>query len=240
MAVGLGVISLVSKLQLGGLNKFPRTTQATVTEHLRQAILLGHLPGGTRLLQTELAEALNVSATPVREALRELSTQGLIEFDPFKGATVRMPTLSLLEEVYEMRSVLIPLSVKKGIAQITSKQISDAEALLRQMELTSNHEEWVDLNRQFHTVLDDATQTTQLKEFLRRLSDLSAIYINLSFSERPLRKEESEQEHRAILEAYQRKEVDIAIQLTLNHLNGTLDAARKAVIKQQEDRILTR
>lgn len=225
---------MVSKLQLSGLSRSPRTTQATVTEHLRQAILLGHLPGGTRLLQTELAEALNVSATPIREALRELSTQGLIEFDAFKGATVRMPTLSLLEEVYEMRSVLIPLSVKKGIAQITNMQIKNAEALLHQMESTSNHEEWVDLNRQFHATLDDATQTIQLKEFLRRLSDLSAIYVNLSFSEQPLRKEESEQEHRAILEAYQSQDVDTAIQLTLHHLNGTLEAARKAVIKQQQ------
>ncbi len=225
---------MVSKLQLGGFNRAPRTTQATVTEHLRQAILLGHLPGGTRLLQTELAELLNVSATPVREALRELSTQGLIEFDAFKGATVRIPTLSLLEEIYEMRSVLIPLSVKKGIAQISSAQIKHAEALLSQMEATSNHEEWVDLNRQFHSTLDDATQTTQLKDVLRRLSDLSAIYVNLSFTEEPLRKEESEQEHRAILAAYQHQDAETAIKLTLHHLNGTLDAARKAVIKQQE------
>lgn len=222
----------MAKLQLGGLNKFPRTTHATVTEHLRQAILLGHLPGGTRLVQAELAEALNVSVTPIREALRELSTQGLIELDAFKGAIVRMPTLAELEEVYEMRAALIPLSVKKGIAHITSQQLEMAEALLSQMEATSDHEQWVDLNRQFHNLLDDATQTIQLRQMLYRLSDLAAIYINLSFSEQPLRKEESEQEHRAILQAYQRKDVKAATKLILNHLNGTLDAARVAVMKQ--------
>jgi DNA-binding GntR family transcriptional regulator len=223
----------LAKLQLVSLNKSPRTTQATVTEHLRQSILLGHLPGGTRLVQAELAEALNVSVTPIREALRELSTQGLIELDAFKGAIVRMPTLSELEEVYEMRSALIPLSVKKGIAQITPQQFKAAEALLSQMEATSDHEQWVDLNRQFHNILDDATQTVQLRQTLHRLSDLAAIYINLSFTEQPLRKEESEQEHRAILQAYQRKEIKVATKLILSHLNGTLDAARKAVIKQQ-------
>lgn len=222
----------MAKLQLSGLNKVPRTTQATVTEHLRQAILLGQLPGGTRLVQAELAEALNVSITPIREALRELSTQGLIELDAFKGAIVRMPTLAELEEVYEMRSVLIPLSVKKAIAQITTQQLNEAEALLSQMEASSDHEQWVDLNRQFHNILDDATQTTQLKQVLHRLSDLSAIYINLSFTEQPLRKEESEQEHRAILQAYQRKDVKTATKMTLKHLNGTLDAARAAVTKQ--------
>ncbi|QYO62079.1 GntR family transcriptional regulator [Leptolyngbya sp. 7M] len=222
----------MAKLQLGALNKFPRTTHATVTEHLRQAILLGHLPGGTRLVQAELAEALNVSVTPIREALRELSTQGLIELDAFKGAVVRMPTLSELEEVYEMRAALIPLSVKRGIAQITPQQIQEAEALLDQMEATSDHEQWVDLNRQFHNLLDDATQTTQLRQMLHRLSDLAAIYINLSFSEQPLRKAESEQEHRAILRAYQRKDTKAATKLILNHLNGTLDAARNAVTNQ--------
>ncbi|WNZ26257.1 GntR family transcriptional regulator [Leptolyngbya sp. NK1-12] len=222
----------MAKLQLGGLNKFPRTTHATVTEHLRQAILLGHLPGGTRLVQAELAEALNVSVTPIREALRELSTQGLIELDAFKGAVVRIPTLSELEEVYEMRAALIPLSVKRGIAQITPPQIQEAEALLDQMEATTDHEQWVDLNRQFHNLLDDATQTTQLKQMLHRLSDLAAIYINLSFSEQPLRKAESEQEHRAILRAYQRKDAKTATKLILNHLNGTLDTARNAVMKQ--------
>ncbi|MBF2046036.1 MAG: GntR family transcriptional regulator [Leptolyngbya sp. IPPAS B-1204] len=222
----------MAKLQLGALNKFPRTTHATVTEHLRQAILLGHLPGGTRLVQAELAEALNVSVTPIREALRELSTQGLIELDAFKGAVVRMPTLSELEEVYEMRAALIPLSIKRGIAQITPQQIQEAAALLDQMEATSDHEQWVDLNRQFHNLLDDATQTTQLRQMLHRLSDLAAIYINLSFSEQPLRKAESEQEHRAILRAYQRKDTKAATKLILNHLNGTLDAARNAVMNQ--------
>lgn len=224
---------MVSKLQIGGLGRHPRTTQASVTEYLRQAILLGHLPGGTRLLQTELAEALNVSATPVREALRELSTQGLIEFDAFKGATVRKPTLAVLEEIYEMRSVLIPLSVKRAIALISENQIKDAAALLSQMEATSNYEQWVDLNRQFHSVLDDATQTTQLKDVLRRLSDLSAIYVNLSFTVQPFRKEESEAEHRAILKAYENKDAEAAINITLSHLNGTLDAARKAVLMQE-------
>lgn len=223
---------MVSKLQLGGLDKSPRTTHATVTEHLRQAILLGRLPGGTRLVQAELAETLNVSITPIREALRELSTQGLIELDAFKGAIVRMPTLTELEEVYEMRSVLIPLSVKKGIAQISQQQLNNAEALLCQMEITSDHEQWVDLNRQFHTILDDAAQTTQLKEVLHRLSDLAAIYINLSFTEQPLRKEESEQEHRAILQAYQRKDTRVTTKLTLSHFNATLAAARRAVMKQ--------
>ena len=221
----------MAKLQLGSFKQAPRTTQATVTEHLRQAILLGRLPGGTRLVQSELAEAFNVSVTPIREALRELSTQGLIELDAFKGAVVRMPTLAELEEIYELRSVLIPLCVGKSIARITPQQIQEAESILDQMEATTTEEVWVDLNRNFHNLLDDAAQTTLLKQTLQQLSDLSATYINLSFGEQPFRKESSEKEHREILQAYADKNVELATQLIFNHFNGTLDAARAALAK---------
>ncbi|MEM8502316.1 MAG: GntR family transcriptional regulator [Cyanobacteria bacterium P01_D01_bin.1] len=221
----------MSKLQLGNFKQVSRTTQATVTEHLRQAILLGKLPGGTRLVQSELAAAFNVSVTPIREALRELSAQGLIELDAFKGAVVRMPTLAELEEVYELRSVLIPLSVRKSINCISLEQFQKAEAVLDQMEATTDEELWVDLNRSFHNILDDVAQTPLLKQTLKQLSDLSATYINLSFGEQPSRKGASEKEHRDILQAYADKDEKLAIQLVLLHLNGTLNVARAALTR---------
>ena len=226
------MLSLMAKLQLGHFQQAPRTTQATVMEHLRQAILLGQLPGGTRLVQSELAQAFNVSVTPIREALRELSTQGLIELDAFKGAIVRMPTSAELDEVYELRSVLIPLCVQKSIARITPQQIQEAESILAQMEATTEKEVWLDLNRNFHNFLDNTAQTTLLKQTLQQLSDLSATYINLSFSEQPFRKEAAEQEHRDILKAYADKDIELATQLIFKHYNGTLDAARTALAKR--------
>jgi DNA-binding GntR family transcriptional regulator len=201
-----------------------------VTENLRKAILLGQLPAGTRLVQSELAEVLNVSVTPIREALRELSTQGLVDLDAFRGAMVHTPSLSELEEIYEMRSLLIPLSIRRAIARITDQDLKQAETLLLQMEAESDQALWVDLNRQFHNLLDDTAQTRQIREVLKRLSDLSAIYVNLSLSIIPLQKEESEQEHRQIYKAYQDRDVEAATQLTLLHLNGTLEAARKSLV----------
>lgn len=207
----------------------PRTTHATVTEHLRKAILVGQLPAGTRLVQVELAEALNVSVTPIREALRELSTQGLVDLDAFRGAFVHTPSLAELEEIYEMRSLLIPLSVERAIARITDLELKQAERLMLQMETETDQIQWVDLNRRFHNLLDDLAQTFQLRQVLQRLSDLSAVYVNLSFSVVPLQKEESEKEHRQIYQAYLNRDADGAVSLTLNHLNATLEAVRMAI-----------
>jgi DNA-binding GntR family transcriptional regulator len=220
---------LVSKLQLTGLAGVPRTTHATVTERLREAILSGQLSAGTRLVQAELAQVLNVSVTPIREALRELSTQGLVDMDAFRGAVVHTPTLTELEDIYEMRAVLIPLSIKRGIVRITDQELDQAEMLLSQMEVETEQPKWVELNSRFHNLLDDAIHGSKLRDVLQRLSDLSAIYVNLSFAKAPLQKEASEQEHRNILEAYRQRNVDRATTLVLEHINGTLEAAKKAI-----------
>ncbi|MFM7220026.1 MAG: GntR family transcriptional regulator, partial [Nodosilinea sp.] len=187
---------------------------------------------GTRLVQSELAEAFRVSVTPIREALRELSSQGLIELDAFKGATVRRPTLQELEEIYELRSVLIPLSVQQSMERITAEDLSQAEAILIQMETSSNPEAWVDLNRQFHTLLDKTAANHLLRQCLIHLSDLSAVYINLSLKEQPLRRDISQQEHRDILQAYIDRDGQTATQLLLNHLTSTLETDRQALMGQ--------
>lgn len=212
---------------LHSLAEIPRTTQATVTERLRRAILSGALSGGSRLTQAELAKAFQVSITPVREALRELSTQGLIELDAFRCAVVHTPTLQELEEIYELRQVLIPYTVGKGIQQISEQALATADHLLTQMEQESDQSIWVDLNRQFHTLLDQAVPNSHLQVTLRHLSDFSAMYVNLSFAKQPLQKEDSEREHRDILHAYQNRAPILATRLTLSHVIATLAATQK-------------
>ncbi|GAB4237933.1 MAG: GntR family transcriptional regulator [Elainellaceae cyanobacterium] len=220
---------MTAKLQLTSMAGLSRTTQASVTEYLRQAILSGELPAGTRLVQSELAEVLNVSVTPIREALRELSTQGLIDLDAFRGAVVHTPTLTELEEIFEVRTVLLPFSIRKGVEQITSQELDQAEAILAQMEAETQQTRWIELNRQFHGLLYRANSNSKLRDILQQLSDIAAIYINLSFAQTPLQQESADREHRMILNAYRQKDVEQAIAITLNHINSTLEAARKAL-----------
>lgn len=222
---------MTAKLQFPAITGLSRTTQATVTDYLRKAILSGELPAGTRLVQAELAEALNVSVTPIREALRELSTQGLINLDAFRGGVVHTPTLAELEEIFEIRAALLPLSIQKGVYGITEQDIQQAESLLDQMEAEGDRPRWVELNRQFHSLLYQADRSSHLRNLLQRLSDIAAIYINLSFAEKPLQKESADKEHRELLEAYCQKDVEQATQVTLSHINSTLEAARKVLQK---------
>ncbi len=203
-----------------------RTTQANVTEYLRTAILSGELPPGTRLVQADLAEVLNVSVTPIREALRELSTEGLIDLDAFRGAVVHTPTLAELEDIFEVRAALLPINIRKGIQQIGEQELEQAETLLNQMDREGDRARWLELNRQFHELLYRASHSTRSAEILQRLSDVASVYIGLTLSDQMFQREASNQEHRLILEAYRKQDVEGAIELMLGHINKTLEVAR--------------
>jgi len=219
---------LIAKLQLSTTKGFARTAQSSVTEYLRQAILAGDLPAGTRLVQAELAEALNVSVTPIREALRELSTEGLIDLDAFRGAVVHTPALEELENIYEVRAALMPLNIHKSIEAISVRELDEAEKILDLMEQETSQTRWIELNRQFHELLHSTNKNGQLKDILQRLADIASIYINLSLLKQPLQQGVSNDEHRAILKSYRDRDVDRAIALSLDHINSTLEAARQA------------
>jgi DNA-binding GntR family transcriptional regulator len=189
-------------------------------------ILSGQLPPGTRLVQAELAESLQLSVTPIREALRELDSQGLVDLGAFRGGVVHTPTLAELEEIFEIRAALMPLSVRKGLAQVTAEQLDQAASILDEMEQVSDRAIWINLNRDFHQILYGLEQTSHLQDVLQRLSDIATIYINLSFQQEPAQRQSAEAEHRSLLSAYRCQDVDRATTLMLSHINSTLEAAR--------------
>ena len=203
-----------------------RTAHRTVTDRIREAILSGELPGGTRLVQSELAASLAVSVTPVREALRDLVGEGLIEFDPYRGATVHEPTLEELEEIYELRSMLTARTVSEGVQKITDEQLDMAESLHKSMKAQSDPAMWLDLNRQFHHVLDAASGRPLYQEMLGRLADLSALYVGVSISGSKSRRKQANSDHGEMIAAYRAHDSDLAVELALRHLGDTVDVAR--------------
>ncbi len=209
-----------------------RTAQENVTLFLRHAIVSGRLPPGTRLIQAELASNLNISVTPIREALRELGAIGLVDLDPFRGAVVHTPTLIELEEIFEIRAVLLPLNIRQGVYRIEDSMLDKAEEILDKMESESDPGIWIDLNRQFHELLYKAHSNARLYQILQQLADLADLYINLSFSKKPLQRQSSEREHRQILNAYRRRNAEQASAIAVAHINSTLEAAREALTQE--------
>lgn len=214
----------------------PRTAQEAVAEYLRSAILAGEIAPGARLAQSEIAASLRLSITPVREALRDLAMEGLVDIDRFRGAVVHVPTLSELEEIFLIRQRLIPLSNELGVVRITEEEKAECAALIAQMAIAADEVAWSILNRQFHGVLDNAARSPRLMEILRRLSDVATLYIHLTLGEEGNRRAEAEAEHRELLDAYARRDADAATLLHLRHFEGTLRTARRKLMELERAR----
>ena len=138
-------------------------------ETLKHAIITGDLPAGSRIVEPEYAERMHISRTPLREALRKLERDGLVEYMLRRGVVVRAFTIADVEEIYTIRNALEMLTLPAIVANATADDIARLRAILDEMDpLTENN----DVNglspraRRFHTEL---TAISGLKRTIRAI-----------------------------------------------------------------------
>lgn len=189
---------------------------------LRRGIVTGFLPGGTKLPLPLVAKALGVSTTPVREAIRHLAADGLVQFDAHGGAVVHELSRAELQEVYDLRRVLEPIAVVRAAKDAGRASLVEAVDLVAAMYEEDDPATWSELNSRFHSVLEEACSSPRLAAILRNLRELSALYVTHSLLTEPARIERGNAEHREILEAVIANDPAAAAAAVDRHLNGTL------------------
>ena len=200
-----------------------KTAHRYALDRLRVDILSGSLGvGGVRLVQGELAQRLGTSTTPVREALRDLATEGLILFDSHKGAVVREISRTEFADLYELRLLLEPLAVARAATRIGAAEVQAAEGLADQMDATADPAEWARLNREFHLLLQQACGFPVLAQLVRVVQDQSALFTAYRTLVTRSRRGEGNDEHRAILDALKAGDSDAAAAAAQAHLQKTL------------------
>lgn len=204
------------------------TAHEIVRETLRHAILSGELPGGTRLVQADLAVQLNVSTTPVREALRDLASDQLIRFHPHRGAVVHELDMSELREIYEIRKALEPLAMRIAAERISKEQVKQAAALITRMEKEADAAAWVQANWEFHALLESAAHSPRLMALVKSVQDSSALYVAHAVNLDPARMRKGDAEHRRIVSALRAGDGDTAAETLRRHLDATLQAILSA------------
>ena len=151
---------------------------------LQAAILDGEYPPGTHLQQDELCARFGVSRTPIREALRKLQAQHLVDVVPNKGATVRTPTRTDLEEVYQLRAELEGYAAELAATAFGSAELAALDAAHQAMDETVAKQKERPLsvdeepafnarmtadNEAFHAVIHAAAGNRRLQQYLREL-----------------------------------------------------------------------
>ncbi|MGY0064108.1 GntR family transcriptional regulator [Streptomyces sp. LZ34] len=150
-------------------------------EHVRDAILQGRLKPGTWVSQVQLAADLQVSRTPLREALRRLQTEGLVQLDFNRRIRVAPLSIPDLETLYSMRLVSEPLAVLLSVPQLTAAELEELEAEMSAMNTaaeTGDEEGAIAHHRRFHFLLFSHTED-RLRTQVESMWDHSVRYLRL-------------------------------------------------------------
>lgn len=195
-----------------------------VFHDIREKILSGAYHDGDELKEKAIGDELGVSRTPVREALRQLELEGLIEIIPNRGAFVVGINMDDIKDIYEMRSRLEGLCAKKAAQNITADQLSALEenVYLSDFHFSKGHFEQIwELDNHFHEILYEASGSKIIK---KTLSDFHHYLerirkITLSSSTRAAH---SIEEHRQIVAAIKDHDADAADRLAHVHISNTI------------------
>lgn len=189
--------------------------------HLRREILTGVLKPGDRLLQNSIAERMQTSTTPVREAIRELAASGLVDLDPHHGVMIHRPTEAELQEIYEIRSFLEPMLTLRAMENITEEQLEAITHFLGHMESEQDPGRWLHLNREFHTFIDHVAQRPLAAEIMMNLRMRSSAYVATTLDTSPDHLRTGDAEHRALVEAFRARDPERAVNVAGGHLKST-------------------
>jgi len=188
---------------------------------LYEEIKNGGLRPGERLVEQRLADDLGVSKTPVREALRKLSEQGLVEIEPYRGARIAEFSIDTLVEIMEIRAVLEGLAARNAAQYITDHQLKKLAGLDGQFADVAKEktiQDWIAINWEFHQLIAGACKNAKLIELLSGLQQRMTISSVLGIAQNM---SESVEEHHKIFAALKEHDPVEAERSACRHVENT-------------------
>jgi len=193
-----------------------------IANSLKEEILSGKFPPGVRIRQEDIAEQFGASRSPVREALRILEAEGLINLVAHTGAWISHLSLAECEEMYQIRERVEPLLLRLSIPAMTDSVIAELTDLANQMEATNDVETFLKLDRQFHLLSYSKAETALVGDMVNRLWNTTQHYrraysrLLAASSFKP-----AHYEHHLLLAAIIRRDSDDAERILFGHIRRT-------------------
>ncbi len=205
-----------------------KTITSMVQDRIRAAILDNILLPGSRIDQNWLAQELNVSLVPVREALKKLEAEGFVQIIPRRGAFITETSLEDMEDLYMARRILEGQAGCYAASKLTDpdrKQLDEVYVQMGQALESHDFVAFSQLNRQFHFLIYAAAGSRYLSDLIARLWDLAERYryryIYLKDQSRVI-----QSEHKAILDACHARDGEQLQAAIVYHMNQTLNGIR--------------
>jgi len=206
--------------------KFKKATyHVQIADMLRDMIMTGKLKEGDKVNEGKLCETMGISKTPMREALRVLSVEGLIRLVPNRGAFVTKPEFEEIAEMFDVMSLLEGFCACRACERMTPRNFAHLEKLHAKLEESferHDQEEYIRINNQYHSFVQEIAGNRTLNQIVDGLRKKILLYRFQSLN-LPDRFASSIREHRDLLEAFRQRDDSRADALMREHLkNQTL------------------
>jgi Transcriptional regulators len=209
-----------------------------VLERIKQAIIAQKFPAGHLLNERKLAEEMDVSRTPVREAIQMLELEGWVEVFPWRGAVVQPVTIDDIEETFQLRMAIEPLVIDLIWNKLGEEEIYWMELFWeRQLRLSQQREaeKFILLDQEFHLFLAELTNNRRLCQFMSQLRD-THLRMGVEAIQQETRFEGTLEEHRNIIDALKNRKTLKARQAMLDHLLATQRSMIRHIKETEEKR----
>ena len=212
--------------------KFKKATYHVQTaDMLRNMIMTGKLKEGDKVNEGQLCETMGISKTPMREALRVLSVEGLIRLVPNRGAFVTKPEFEEIAEMFDVMSLLEGFCARRACEKMTSRDFAHLEKLHAKLEENfkqHNQVEYIRINNLYHSFVQEIAGNRTLNQIVDGLRKKILLYRFQSLN-LPDRFVSSILEHRNLLEAFRQRDYLKAETLMREHLQNQTMALEKLV-----------
>ena len=194
-----------------------QTLRENVTKVIREKILNRELQPGMRIIEQNLSEELEVSRGPIREALRQLEQEGVVEYTRNVGCSVKEITIKDLYEIYLLRSTYEILAVKLCGGQYEAEDIEKMEQILEQMKTLKNYEEVVACDNMLHALFVEKADFQRLKKVGSDLDYGSIVSCYITGFDEQKTLERQYEFHKKLVEACKTRDADIICEELRNH-----------------------
>ena len=190
--------------------------------YIYEGILSRKLPLGEPISEVQIGNALGISRSPVREALKQMASEGLVKQYPSKGTFVTTITLHDIEEIFELRILFEQFALRKSYEFFDSSILNHLESVMMKLNKESSTMDFYEANHLFHSTIISCCNNERAKNFYKMLSSqLTIIYAIASCV--PSHDIMSKEHHLKIIQALKDKDIDLAEKLLVFHLEKTRD-----------------
>lgn len=213
------------------VKRYAAPIREQAANNIREAIIEGHYKPGQRLYEKDLCESTGVSRTSVREALRQLETEGIVKMIPNQGPCVATLSIEEARENYEVRSILESYAFKLFVERATSDKIKEIVSFMKQLEKAYKNGDAVEivkLKDQFYALIMEGCGNRMIQRFLESINARTAFLRKLTLSSKD-RQMKSIKEIKRIVKYIEKSDGKAAWKASLKHVAEAQASALKAL-----------